>query len=176
MDKDRRKKLIDKIIINLTNVLSAGGILVLLTFYLNNQIEKNKIQNSFRFEFNKVKVQKIGESWEELNILEAELEVAVRLQMENLKNGIYNKPFNKEDNPIISDLVKRVNDYGMLVRLEKNRYWIGEKQYQLMVDFASLMDRKVNILIRFNQDSLNIIDELIRQRRKQLDSVIEEMK
>ena len=60
-----------------------------------------------------------------------------------------------------------------LYRIELNRFWIGEEQYQLMGDFAWLIFRKIDMFSQqFDPDSLLNIDRLINAKRAKLDSVV----
>jgi hypothetical protein len=176
-DKSNRKtSLLDSIKINVVNILVLGGMMALLTSYLEYRIEKDKNQNSFASELNKVKVQRIGESWEDLNIFEEEIDILLDSQTENLKVGNYKKPFDERNTRLIEDLLHKSTTYELVVKLEKNRFWIGEDYYQLMVEFHSLIKRKVLLLGDFNQDSLNTINSLIKNKRLELGLVLEEMK
>ncbi len=167
--KERRTAFCDSIKINGINTLILGGALVFITFLLNNKIEKSKVEESFISEFNKVKAQKIGESWAELN----EWEAQISIQLYHYKNYM-DKP-NKQDSIFTYDLLNKTKGYEKLFKIERNRFWIGEKHYKILGDFGLLVARKQDNYLKFNQDSINILNKLIHQKRVEADAILEEM-
>jgi len=163
------------IVINIFNTLLIGIVLALITSSLNNKIEDSKNRNAFISEFNKLKAQKIGETWEALNVYEAKTDMILQLKRE-LSNNMGKNPNNDERNyKKMTSLLDEVMNDSVYYVTQKNRFWIDKEQYELMGDFVELIYRKQEIYKHFTNDSLRIIDNLINQKRGQIDSVIYKM-
>lgn len=143
--------------------------LAFINFGLNKNVEKFKINESFISEFNKIRAEKIGESWAEINEWEAQISMA----LEHFKK--YMDTRQKQDSIFATDLIKKTTGYETLFKIEKNRFWIGEKQYNLLGDFATVVARKQDNYIRYNQDSIRIINDLIHKKRLEAEVVLQEL-
>lgn len=151
------------------NTLVLGGILALITFGLNHKLEKFKAKESFRSEYNKIKVQKLGECWAGINEWEAQLS----LFLDHKRN--YLLSHQSQDSLFANDLSIKITGYDKLFLIERNRFWIGEDEYNILGEFALLVTRKANHYSNFNQDSINLINNLIHQKRLEADEYFNEM-
>ncbi len=163
-------------LINSIPVVIGGILLTIIGSFINWQIEKSKIKNSFVIEFNKIKAQKIGESWAELNELEAQISILLELDKRTSDNyKKYKTSPSIQDSTMILALLNKTMGYEKLFKIERNRFWIGEEQYQLMGEFGLLVTRKQDNYLKFNQDSIIILNKMIHQKREHLESVISKM-
>jgi hypothetical protein len=144
-------------------------ILAFLNFDLNKKVEKYKINESFMSEFNAIRAEKIGESWAEINEWEAQISLALEHYKKFKDNG------QKHDSIFASDLFQNLSGYEKLFIIERNRFWLGEKQYKILGDFATLASSKFDNCLKFNQDSINNLNKLIHQKRKEADDIIKEL-
>ena len=174
--KERRIAFYDSIKINALNTLILGGALVFITFFLNNKIEKSKIKESFISEFNKSKAQKIGEAWGDLNEFEAKSDILFG-EYKRISDDYKNSKTESSKQGLIKTLksINELSGYEIVYRISRNRFWIGEEQYQIMGDFAMLIARRIGNYVIFNQDSINKLNEMISQKRQKLDSVLSEL-
>lgn len=145
------------------NTLVLGGILALITFGLNHKLEKFKAKESLRSEYNKIKVQKLGECWAGIN----EWEAQTSLFLDHKRN--YLVAHGIEDSITASELYIKAKGYDKLFLLERNRFWIGEYEYDILGEFALLVARKADNYLNFDQDSINLINSLIHQKRLEAD-------
>lgn len=144
-------------------------ILAFVNFGLNKKVEKYKINESFIAEFNAIRAEKIGESWAEINEWEAQISMA----MNHYKK--FQDNHQKHDSVFAADLMKNLIGYEKLFKIERNRFWLGEKQFKIIGDFATLASRKQDNYIKYNQDSIQIINDLIHKKRLEADAVLQEL-
>lgn len=156
-------------------VVVGGILLTIIGSFFNWQIEKSKIKNSFISEFNKIKAQKIGETWEALNVYEAKADMILKLSKQ-FNDDLGKNPKHDERNyKKLTGLINEALSDSIYYITQKNRFWIGDEQYKLMGDFVTLIYRKQEIYKHFSTDSLIIFDNLINNKRGQIDSVLNKM-
>lgn len=173
--KARQAALCDGVKLSLINNGVLAIVLLCFGALLNHTLERKRERDAFISEFNKIKAQKIGESWAELNEWEARLDILSRVwieSMENLENGI--RP-TKKDNDEYSKLYNETIGYDKLFLIERNRFWVGREQFILMGDFAALVSRKAENVLSRNLDSIAVINKQIDQKRIEIDEVVSNM-
>lgn len=174
--KERRAALCDGIKLSIINNLVLASLLLGLGALINHQLEKRRTHESFVNEFNKIKAQKIGDSWAELSEWEARVDIFSRVWLEseeNLKNSSLLP--SKQEMDEYSKLYEGAIGYEKLFMIERNRFWVGKEQFNLMGDFATLVSRKVENYTTYNQDSIVIINKLIDEKRVEIDEVVTSM-
>jgi len=171
--KERRAVLSDKIKFSVFNNLFLALVLLGVGALINHKLENIRSHDSFTAEFNKIKAQKIGESWAELSEWEARVDILFRVWLESeerLKNSTWLP--SKQEMDEYSKLYEGAIGYEKIFMIERNRFWVGKEQYYLMGDFAALVSRKVENYTTYNQDSIIIINKLIDEKRLEIDAVV----
>lgn len=119
--------------------LLFGGILFALGFFANLQLEKHRSELSFSLELNKVRVQKIGETWAALNTYEQ--------QIQELDINVMAKHFLDPEHDLNKDLVNAYGEIkqtteelytGIHNKLIENRFWIGEEMFKEIGEFVEI--------------------------------------
>lgn len=95
----------------------------------NIQQQELARQRSFSDELNKIRIQKIGEVWEQLDKTEVDLDSL----LDRANNGTNS---NRKDVDSIISLVK-----GDLAIINKNRFWLGEQTYNQIKDYLDINGR-----------------------------------
>jgi hypothetical protein len=174
LKKEPQKGIREGIIVGVVNNLIFGVILLGLTFLLNGIIEHSKIKNSLKYELYKIQAQKIGETWEALNIFDAKVDHFLQRYRYLKLNVRYPSPDDISTEYGSIAALQRLTDSTYYVT-QKYRFWLGKDQYNLMGEFVNLIAEKQQIYFQSKVDSIAIIDNLINQKREQLDSVIKKM-
>lgn len=171
----RRAALCDGIKLSLINNGVLALVLICFGAFINHKLEKLREHDSFMSEMNKIKAQKIGESWAELNEWEGRISLLYELHnsiADQVKNGIQ---VHQREQLEYSKLLNETYGYDKLFLIKRNRYYIDDVQYRLMEEFATLVIRKSDNYLTHNQDSIFIIDKLIEQKRVKIDEVANTM-
>jgi hypothetical protein len=138
--------------------LLTGVIGGALTYFYTLKQQELTSQRSFSDELNKIRIQKIGEVWEQVDknevLLDAQLLEATK---ESVSDAKKNRNVDAINNLIQEDRVI----------INKNRFWLGEGNYQKLQNY---LDKNVNmtlnmLLARPGTDFSAIIEE--RKRAKQ---------
>ncbi len=166
---------------SMSSTLIIGILLACVTVLFNYLSEKSLVKNSFTTEFNKIKVQKIGETWEVLNVWEAETDELLQLAkkvLESKKDSVY--ILDEWEAQRLMILKKSMFFDTEYYKVQQNRFWIGNEQYKLMGDFALLIAEKQDIYLNFRKNlnfdsSIIAIDNKINQKRSIIDSVVIQM-
>lgn len=113
--------------------LLIGAVILCLGIFTANRIEHFKSNQSFITEFNKLRVQKIGEVWEQVYVWEDldEQNSAKVLQLTLHPGHINNNEDVKEMHSRMDALSNETAEkkHAVLAAANKNRFWIDEEQY-----------------------------------------------
>ena len=113
----------------LLSVLLGG----LLTYYYNVKQQELVRQRSFSDELNKIRIQKIGEVWEQIDKNEVTLDSL--LDKANNESNI-----NKKE---LFDKIASVVEEDIAV-VDKNRFWLGGSTYTPLKDYLAITDQYVS--------------------------------
>jgi hypothetical protein len=123
--------------------LLIGAVILCLGMFTANRIEHFKSSQSFISEFNKLRVQKIGEVWEQVYVWEAVVEQNSARAWNILGKG---GPTLEDIRQTATELagvadenIRKKNE--LLAAANKNRFWIGEEQYEAITDYVAVTER-----------------------------------
>ncbi|HJQ31044.1 MAG TPA: hypothetical protein VJ866_02635 [Pyrinomonadaceae bacterium] len=138
--------------------LLTGVIGGALTYFYTAKQQELTSQRSFSDELNKIRIQKIGEVWEQVDKNEVLLDAQL---LEATKESVSDAKINQN-----VDAIKNLIQEDRVI-INKNRFWLGEGNYQKLQEY---LDKNVNmtlnmLLARPGTDFSEIIEE--RKRAKQ---------
>jgi hypothetical protein len=147
--------------------LLIGAVILCLGIFTANRIEHFKSNQSFIMEFNKVRVQKLGEVWEQVYVWEA----LVQQNSERL-NEILKGPSSNLDEirqmaaqmvAVSSETTQRKKE--VMAAANKNRFWIDEDQYGAITAYLIETEKNITELAQPGQSK-----EAIEQKKAQFDA------
>lgn len=136
---------------------------VLLGGYLTNSYtlgqQELARQRSFTDELNKIRVQKIGEVWEEIDRTELELDALLDRANKSPDAGGKN----------VDNIIKLVE--GEVATVNKNRFWLGDQNYDRIKNYLDINGRYALDKLLGRQDI--DLTETVRKREQAKDDVLQ---
>ena len=141
---------------------------------LDIQLESIKNKENFRFELSKIKANKIGEVWEKLYLYESLQDVIVKEDWKYIYNGLEkDDEFKKRISELYSQYNTATEDF--IHTLSKNRFWIGEKQYELIISYNNVLSSFMDAYMEKNSEKLKEFENRRNLLRKDILQVRDEL-
>jgi hypothetical protein len=159
------KIVIDKLLI--------GILILIIGLYGNSLLEKYKSAQSFNTDISKIQAKKIGEVWECLYTFEAStdkwVQQILKIEMESVDIKTRNMrlisemtiPI-KENDKLREVLLKKVNS---------NRFWIGENQYDSIMDYTNFLIDYMAAYANKDPEKLKSINKKRNEKRINIQSI-----
>jgi hypothetical protein len=137
--------------------LLIGVVLAILGFFASNMLEERKSNRAFVDELNKTRAQKLGEVWEMVSMFDSAVEDAAGKLLSNHVKRDINRGLGvvvtqkQRESELLADASQQEDRLRPMYEdtmkaLIKNRFWLGENEYQrvrhfLELDFEYFKDR-----------------------------------